>query len=68
MKFPNHSWGNYPNFISKTVLKMRGVTDLLSTWQALSSFIPQGNARSYGDSALAETQLNMLSHRLFEIS
>lgn len=49
-----HSWGNYPK-INNTVLPCKQQDDLSNIIKNSKSLIPCGNGRSYGDSALNKT-------------
>ncbi|MET1256092.1 FAD-binding oxidoreductase [Aliikangiella maris] len=58
------SWGQYPN------LKIKAVTyswkNLAEIFNVKKTFIPYGNGRSYGDSALNHLVLNMRPHDYFK--
>ena len=52
------SWGFYPK-ISNTELEFNNLSELSSIVQTNTDFIPYGNGRSYGDSALANKIISM---------
>ena len=52
------SWGLYPK-TKNTELKYNTLSDLINLVQHNKDFIPYGNGRSYGDSALANKVISM---------
>lgn len=58
------SWGNFPSVVSE-VITMRSLQTAQRSLQDKPPIICYGNGRSYGDSALGTTQLNMREHNKF---
>ena len=58
------SWGNYPKIESK-VFDLNDTNKLKTTIQNHIDFIPYGNGRSYGDSALSKNIIRVKPHNLF---
>ena len=59
-------WGNYPVIHGK-VAEISSTEDLSNMIQKENSFIPVGNLRSYGDSALSETMVQFTPKKTIEI-
>ena len=59
-------WGNYPVIHGK-VAEISSPEDLSNMIQKENSFIPVGNLRSYGDSALSETMVQFTPKKTIEI-
>lgn len=57
-------WGNYPR-IKAEVYDVQDIDELKEYIASYNAFIPFGNARSYGDSALNEQILNTKRHNHF---
>lgn len=51
------SWGNFPQNFAR-VVRMRSLSDAMDAMQDEAPFICYGNGRSYGDSAIGNTQLD----------
>lgn len=58
IKLRTRSWGNYPSLARQA--QIFSDNDSL----AAKNIIPRGNARSYGDSALADNMIDMRKHKL----
>ena len=58
------SWGNYPKFNNK-VYTFKNHETIAALYSENDSFIPFGNGRSYGDSALNRNILDMRSYDFF---
>ena len=52
------SWGLYPKVKNKAI-EFDSITELIEQLSATENYIPYGNGRSYGDSALNETVIPM---------
>ena len=59
-------WGNYPVKHGK-LIEVSSSEDLSNLIQKENSFIPVGNFRSYGDSALSETMVQFTPKKTIEI-
>ncbi len=58
------SWGNYPKIINNVINYTHG-SSLKNIISKYSNFIPFGNGRSYGDSALNKNIINMKPQNYF---
>jgi FAD/FMN-containing dehydrogenase len=58
------SWGMYPK-IDSDIVKFESIKKLQFTLQSSKTFIPYGNGRSYGDSALSKDIICMKPHNHF---
>ena len=58
------SWGNYP-LIDNTVFRFRNQNDLATILSGDKTYIPYGNGRSYGDSALFDNLLYVRPYDYF---
>jgi len=58
------SWGRYP-VVEGREIAWSGQEDLTGLLQGQGEFLPRGNARSYGDCALAPTMVNGTAGRRF---
>ena len=65
MKIAKNSWGYFPKKMAKKVINIDVASLSKSELQNSSENIASGNGRSYGDSALADVQLNLLPSNLF---
>lgn len=59
------SWGNFPKHLSK-IVRVSQRDDISSALNQHDSVIAYGNGRSYGDSALADVQLDLRSLSYFK--
>lgn len=57
-------WGNYPK-IQAVVKRFRSIAELKTQVLEEGQLLPQGNRRSYGDSALSETVSDATTYRYF---